>query len=527
MRTRIPRLTVLAALAVLIGACGFYAVRVQSSDPGKVAEYKKTVVVKSPTKAHLKDGSVALYANGFQLRNGTLVGAAEKYDLTRTSRTVIESLPLDEVANFEYYDKQLQPVQSTVATTGAIVATLGLMKALFGSCPTVYSLEGGGRPLLEAELFSHSIAPMFEGSDLDRIEQRSQAEGEYALLIANEALETHYINRLRLISVEHPPGFEAFPTPAGKIVLFGRSGEILEARSRGGADVREQILRRDDRAYRSDPQLVQQLTQQVIEDWLDITVKVPRGARQMTVALRVRNTLFATVLLYDVAMRSQGLRAIDWIGQDLANPLYAWRLHRWFETNFGIRMLLQEAGQFRPVEQFSATGPIAWHQVATQIPVPRGRDVLRLRLAFLPDNWAIDWVGVSFDTAPAMTSRDLAPTSVVDPGGHAQAEAVGQLRDVDDRYLITRPGDHYVVRFNVGAGAAEGRTRTYFLQSRGYYIEWLRRDWLDGTAGNTDTRAFEPNDAAIMNTARRWLEEKPRFEQQFFEWRIPLAGGAP
>jgi hypothetical protein len=54
--------------------------------------------------------------------------------------------------------------------------TVVLLKALFGSCPTVYSTTGD-ESLFEAESFSYSIAPLLEARDVDVVRHAVVVDG--------------------------------------------------------------------------------------------------------------------------------------------------------------------------------------------------------------------------------------------------------------------------------------------------------------------------------------------------------------
>ena len=128
-------------------------------------------------------------------------------------------MPLDSIAALEYYKKEWQPLLTLTSAPAVFVSSSLLFVAIFGSCPTVYSFDGQNYNL-GAETFSYSIAKRFESSDLDRLDFGELQNGEYSLKIANEALETHYINQLCLLSVVHPPGYEAFPMDNNDIVFI-------------------------------------------------------------------------------------------------------------------------------------------------------------------------------------------------------------------------------------------------------------------------------------------------------------------
>ena len=100
--------------------------------------------------------------------------------------------------------------------------------------------------------------------------------GKYILKVANEALETHYMNSMSLLTVDHPVGYEAFPTNQHTIVLFGTESEIISATSKSGNDVSELISARDGRFYESDSLKLQELTHSLTRDWIDLNVKIPK-----------------------------------------------------------------------------------------------------------------------------------------------------------------------------------------------------------------------------------------------------------
>lgn len=517
----LPCCAVLICVAAL--SCGLYfnSKIVEEIDKHKMQESPKfEFIARSPTKAHLIDGSVIVFAKGFEVKNDVLIGKGMRYPLTRQQGIAVTQVPLDSVACLERYKKQMQSAPFLASIPAVTAASAFAFAAIFGSCPTVYSHDGE-KYSLEAENFSYSISQRFEADDLDRLDFGKAVNDEYHLKIANEALETHYINSVNLLAVEHAPGFEAFPSANHRVVLFGKESEMLSANSKSGCDVTALISSRDERWYQSDSLAVSELTHTITQDWIEARVKIPQHARKMYVALRLRNTLMNTVLLYDVMLRSQGIAAVDWLGSETENLFYAWRLGQWYKKHFGLRIQVFDGKQFDEAVRIGDTGPIAWHQVAAELPAPPG-EVALLRFSFLPDNWAIDWIGISFDENEDFRVRQIVCSEIADRAGNSQADLIALIKKKDDRYLVTYPGESYLLKFKVNP-EPEGRRRTYFLKSRGFYVEWLRREWL--TQNDGEAQRFELNDQAIMRTAQLWLAKKPRFEREFFESKIAHEGG--
>jgi hypothetical protein len=261
------------------------------------------------------------------------------------------------------------------------------------------------------------------------------------------------------------------------------------------------------------------------EDWIELTVPIPpeKQGQAMVVTLRLRNTLMATVLLYDVMLKAQGIHALEWLGEETNNLLYAWRINRWFGRNYGLHVQSWDGERFVPVASLSPTGPIAWHEVAVALPPTTGPEA-RIRLSFLPDNWMVDRVGVGYRALGSSEFRAIAAEAVDDLPVSEAERILAPLRATDKKYFMTSPGESHTLFFPAEPPAA-GTERTCFVRSGGFYIEWLREDWFKDAITVTQGPAFEPNDEAVQLTAKLWIKKKPGMEKQFLETKIPLVGG--
>ena len=150
---------------------------VHRTDPASVphaAGESRTVATR--VKAHLADGGTVIYPAGIELRNDTVFGSGTRYNLTLSESGPVGPLPLDSVVAMESFHSSVRPAEtvivSAVATVGVTAVAVAIACAVdpkcFGSCPTVYS-DSAGVPVLEAEGFSYSIAPLFERRDVDRL----------------------------------------------------------------------------------------------------------------------------------------------------------------------------------------------------------------------------------------------------------------------------------------------------------------------------------------------------------------------
>jgi hypothetical protein len=476
------------------------------------------VNVSTAVKAHLGDGSTVVYPRGVRVTSDALEGEGTKYDLALTSEMTVDRVPLADVLAMESYRTRVNAAETAVVTTlatiGTVYGSLALAVAIFGSCPTVYSGDGS---VEEAELFSSSIAPLFEGRDIDRLRAQADVAGIVSLEVRNEAMETHYINHLQLVEVQHAADETVVPDAQGVPVVLGNVSRPAMVTTREGQDIRELVAQSDGRYYMTDRRALERASADDMEDWIDVTVPVEEHATSAALVLRTRNSLLSTILLYDVMLGPAGAAALDWLGEGLAKISTAVELGRWHQQRAGLHVSVWRDGEYREVARVPDSGPISWHDVAAIVPVPAGETQLRVRLSYLADHWRIDRLGVTFSTRTAVP-RAIPLAEVTTGGGKPEADALAHMRASDETYLQTNPGQKFVARFSAGPAAA-GRSRTFLLSSQGYYTEWIRGSWIQNA---TVTEPFMPSSDSILMAMRKWAATRESFEQKFLSARVPV-----
>jgi hypothetical protein len=513
------RLTVLAIVALAAAsttACLviFRGVRSEAVDTSAPPD---TIV--SSVKVHLSDGSTVLYPAGIVVTGDTIRGTGTRYGITGGSGSPQPGvIPLDSVAAMENFtttvDGAATTVVSLVGTAAVVAATAGLAVLAFGSCPTVYS-DSAGHPLLEAETFSYSIAPLFEQRDVDLLHAQPDSDGMLSLEVRNEALETHYINHLQLLEAAHDSNEEVLPGPGDQLLALSHFVPPSQMRDRAGRDLRWLTeIGEEHTPFGTDSLTLAAANVGDFDDYIDIDVPAPPGVDSVAIVLDMRNSLLNTVLLYDMMLGRQGARAVDWIGKDLADIGAVVTLGRWYTRTMGMHVAVLRDGHYEQTGYIPDAGPIAWHRVAVMVPVQG--DTLHARLSFVADQWRIRRVGVAA-AVRYIRPRLISAIAVTDARGVPDSAALHGLHDSDQDYLVTTPGQHFQIRFD--AGAAHGASRTFLLASQGYYIEWVRGAWIREAATPVP---FVPGDSVLARTLERWRTERPGLESRFASSRIPV-----
>ena len=89
------------------------------------------------------------------------------------------------------------------------------------------------------------------------------------------------------------------------------------------------------------------------------------------------------------------------------------------------------------------------------------------------------------------------------------------LSAVDRDYLITYPRDACEIEYQLPPEPS-GQARSYFARSHGYYVEWLRHEWVTAEDGSVRSGTVNATSADMSRMAARWLDRKTDFEREFF-----------
>ncbi len=505
-------LRVLPLLALTVAT----ACNVRSLEVTPLPAHSPPTRVSTPVRAHLLDGSVVVYRAGATFDGAAVLGRGVRYDPLMRDGTITDRLLIDSIVGLETVSAETQMLSSTVGTVlgvavGGLLASAAAVAA-FGSCPTVYALDAEGA-VLEAELFSYSIAPLLEARDVDRL-GAEPVDGVLVLEIRNEALETHRINYLGALVVQHDADELVFPDASGHVVALRDLQEPTRAVDASGRDISAILAATDSLHYASPSRMLAAASVDAITDHIDLTLPPMPGRDSIAIVLRLRNSLLNTVLFYDEMLGAAGAHALDWMGASLERIGPAVELGQWYVGRMGLWVHTEGQGDATSTQRVPDAGPIAWKDVAVVVPAS-GADSIRIRLEFVIDEWRIDRVRIA-ERVRRPEVREVPVAEIALRSGTRLEDAARRVAAPDEDYLETLPSNVFHARFDVGRS---DRPRTFLIASQGYYTEWIRPAWIHDAHS---PRTFEPSDASLVSALRRWEAVKPDFERRFYESRIPV-----
>ncbi|HXF96507.1 MAG TPA: hypothetical protein VNI61_10455 [Gemmatimonadales bacterium] len=497
--------TVTLATAVLAASCAINRLDRRLVPPSEAATLDGT----SPyLKAHLRDGHVYVLS-GWRRDGGAIVGRGQLLDPNRALVAEGEfRLPADSVALFE--TNVVRPSGARIALTlmagvTAAVATICLTnpKACFGSCPTFYAADSAGEAL-QAEGFSASIAPALEATDVDMLYRARPRGRDFVLRLTNEALETHVIRYADVLVARRPPGGRVFVTPDGQ--FRGAWGLRAPSRCRAEAgDCRDAVLAFDGRERSSPADSTDLAARELVELEFDSAPPGPVG-----LAIGARQSLLTTFLMYQ-GLAYLGREAGRWLAAlETAGPAVRERAAGLGRHLGGIEVLVPDAaGGWVSVGVVGETGPLAVDTKIVPLP-PSVGGARRVRLRLTRGLWRLEYAALAAlgDTVPVLRLRPHRTLRA----GRADPAALAALRDSAGA-LTTLPGDEYrlVYRLPKDPGAYE-----LFLEARGYYIEWMRREWVAEENPALALRMFTDPAGTLRALAPAYKRLEPEMERVFW-----------
>lgn len=483
--------------SVLTISCNVYRTNPKTWQPSELINlYEKPEFL----KAHLKNGNVAIFSEWqYDDPSKEVRGIGKVFD---PNRLLLDSGPivveLSSVSIFESNVLSKSPsVSSLSVMTGlSLVGTILCItnpKACFGSCPTFYAETSAGRTLV-AEAFSSSVAPALEADDIDALYHVNPSGEKLYLNLTNEALETHVIRKADILAV---------PRYSDERIYMGTDDEFIVTTDiiiPSHADIRESDVTDLIRVFDFSELYTQTDSFDLAaKDTLELSFEITER-KHYGLVIASRQTLLSTYLFYQM-LSYLGENAAGFLGalSGLNQPTDS--LAASFGRQLGGIELFgkNSGGEWIFIDEINETGPLATD--VRIIPIPDSFNMFQdYRLIMTKGHWRIDYAALA-EINGTREPLVINPTTVFDGDG-INEKLLGDLVDTG-RFIVTQPGDSLVLEYRL---PAEYDDYELFLHSRGYYLEWMREDWL----------AEENNKLAIelmMNPSKAMKQLAPEYKK--------------
>ncbi len=468
-------------------------------------------------KIYLANGDLAVLDSWLVEDDKIVRGSGTMYDYNRSiSSTGQLSIDIDDILIAETND--LAAIQSKdkgrltaltilsgVTVAGAIYCAIN-PKACFGSCPTFYIDAADPVMAARAEGFSSSISPSLKALDRDDIAYQTQ-DPSFCLTVKNEALETHVIDELFLETVKISDGQMASQTMEGDVYAYSELMTPSSALVDDRCAVAE-LQSGDGYEYFSLADSNDLFHQE------ELILQFPHHTKKLGLVIEFRQSLMTTFVLYS-GLSFMGTN----VGEYFAEIEKGGRSRRMMESVFDrfsqldIEVWDLQRERWTPLESISETGPIASNELMIPIPPQLSEQgQLSVKVKMSKGAWRIDRIALAQEPLK-MEVQKIHPSHLAVIQG-----SCGQVQDVtaeDDEVLISLPGDEYSLEYHLPT-CSDGETNRLFLGSRGYYLEWMRTDWIQDQDEPRLKRLLMQNKKEWKIMAREYKAYEDQMEWAFW-----------
>lgn len=473
-------------------------------------------------KAHCRNGEVYVFNKQWILSNdhSQLLGEGLLFNAKRA--LIFEgslNLAVDSVALFE--------TNAAVASRdGGIVTALSILtavnfigivyclinpKACYGSCPTFYLPGDDGIMSARAEGFSESILPSWEEADLDNLHNDEVHTRHISLYMKNEALETHEVNYVHLLAVKRNEGEKIFNDACDNFYACSTVNSPQYA-SAGGLDVTDKVRAFDGNEYFSKTDSFDLgKKEEIILHFKNDDLNSERG-----LVISFRQSLVTTFLFYS---------ALGYMGNEAGDILADIELHP--EKRAAVDAMQERLGnieafawddlkqQWMPIGQLFEAGPIARNTFILPLTeMYSASSELKIKLVMAKGYWRIDCMELA-SIINKRSSTLLLPKSVL-INGQPNSKDLQALTDDDKQRACSMPGNLFELKFELPDSA----DYALFVESKGYYLEWMRPTWWKEKNLMKLMRMLDGDEKTWRDLAIEYKEHEADMEATFWGSKI-------
>jgi hypothetical protein len=239
------------------------------------------------------------------------------------------------------------------------------------------------------------------------------------------------------------------------------------------------------------------------------------NAQNLGLIVDFRQTLMTTYMIYS-AMGYMGNQVSDVFAQLEQNPANRKKLQAGLKKELGnIDVYQWDASLSKWILQSSLneTGPIAINKQFIPLQKNQNKEPIKIKIVLNKGLWRLDCVALT-EIVKQVTPVAV-PIAAVSNKKQLDTEALQALKD-STQYLYAQPGDEYTLAFDLPTGT----DCELFLFSKGYYLEWMRAQWIKDKNLKKLAQMVHQPQLYLKTEARAYKEYEKTMERAFWDSRI-------
>jgi hypothetical protein len=246
-----------------------------------------------------------------------------------------------------------------------------------------------------------------------------------------------------------------------------------------------------------------------------IELAFPAPAGPTGLVIRARNSLLNTFVFYQGLAWLGGRAGETFAKLETMSPGEAPAFTKWERMLARAEVEVWTRSGWKATGGFGEIGPIAKETQLVPLPADLPPGEVKVQLRLTRGNWKLDRLSLAELAGPAVEPAVI-PAIEVRRNGVADAVALSRLRGEGTR-LVSVPGDAWTIRFPLPDALHDAEL---FLESRGYYIEWMREQWIAEEDPAAAVALLRDPEGALRRLAPAWKRMEPGVEKIFWQSRM-------
>jgi len=358
-----------------------------------------------------------------------------------------------------------------VTIVGVLVLALAVVFAIAlatkESCPFVYSYDGE-KFVFDAEPYGGAICQGLKKTDYSRLEHLKSVGGEYRLLLKNEVEETQYTDEMSLLIVDHSTNSSIMPDQNGNMYVIEKPISPLSTLDEKGRDLTKFIAHSDNIAWQSSLPTDTFYRGRNLRHQLTFKFPKPPKVSKGYLLINIGTGLWGSNMIKEM-LELRGDKVDAWYGGVNRQGLELKELYDFIEREelYVLKLYLKQGEEWVQQGVIPGGGPFINEDRVISLNLSEvDSETLEVRLNPPMGFWAIDYVGIEYESHPSPEVKKVSVKSAKDQDGKDVSEL---LLTTDNRYqIMPEVGNWVKVIFDLPS-PQNGTKRSIFLKTSGYY----------------------------------------------------------
>ena len=419
-------------------------------------------------------------------------------------KTIEKIIPLSLINEVYVLRTEFAVGKTLLLIGGVVVGLAALFVALVSisfaanpphSCPYIYSFDGT-KYIYDAEPLGGVICEALTRTDLSRLENLVESDGEFKLFIRNENDEKQHLDEMKLELVNHEEGLSVTPDMENKFYKYKNILSPVSVTDENGKDITGYFKAKDDYRWQTDVNLMLDAGNKTRHS-LKFKFKKPEGAINALLFFNGGISSWGSQMVKNT-ISLNGNKIDNWYNELNKKGTELKKLHDYIvgEETYYLKVNLLEENGYSVKAIISGDGPKVDEDKVYNIPLENTKgDFVEFTLNPPIGYWKFEQVGMIYDYEPVPESdiKELNASLGTDGSGRDIKE---ELIETDKEYHdMPDIGNVFDLQFDV-PGNFNRKTCEVFLKTNGWY-----EINTDKTKPEQTSLLFE-----LMNTPGRIIE---------------------